>query len=203
MKFVALGKIAEINPRGPKPGEIAPDEVCDFVPMADVKEDGTMSVSNRRPYSEVAKGYTAFLRGDVLLAKITPCFENNKIAIARVKSGYAFGSTEFHVIRADRDRLFAPYLTYLLRQDDVRDVGEKRMTGSAGQRRVPKAFLEDLEIPLPPLEEQKRIAAILDQADALRRLRARAMDRLNVLGLPRPATRLVRVAQVPARGDHL
>jgi type I restriction enzyme S subunit len=81
-----------------------------------------------------------------------------------------------------RRRLDPKYLTHFLRQDRIRASGEKRMTGSAGQRRVPKMFLEELEIPLPPLDEQKRIAAILDQADELRRLRQRGIDRLNELG---------------------
>jgi len=180
LKSVPLHEVVEINPRGPS-GQISPPDVVDFVPMADVKEDGTMYVSSQRDYSDVSKGYTAFKNGDVLLAKITPCYENNKIAVANVTTEWAYGSTEFHVLRVDERNLFAPYLAYFLRQDAVRNEGEKRMTGSGGQRRVPKAFLETLEIPLPLLEEQKRIAAILDQADALRRLRARALDRLNGL----------------------
>lgn len=179
--MISLGEIAVVNPRGPARGELAADEVCDFLPMAQVSEDGITKVEDQRPYSDVAKGYTAFKNGDVLLAKITPCFENNKIAVASVDSEWAFGSTEFHVIRPSAD-LDARYLAFFLRQDSVRDAGEKRMTGSGGQRRVPKTFLEELAIPFPPLEEQKRIAAILDQADALRRLRRRALDRLNALG---------------------
>ncbi len=182
MKPVTLGEAADINPKGPVSGELSSDAIMDFLPMTDVSEHGTMKVVQRRPYSEVAKGYTAFQNDDVLVAKITPCFENNKIALAEVSTPYAFGSTEFHVVRAKPSHLHPRYLLHFLRQDVVRESGEKRMTGSAGQRRVPRSFLEELEIPLPPLEEQKRIAAILDQADALRRLRARAHGRLNALG---------------------
>lgn len=179
---VALNEIAKINPKGPSKNELSPDELVDFVPMAFVSETGRMQPDGQRPYAEVSKGYTAFKDKDVLLAKITPCFENNKIAQASVATPYAFGSTEFHVIRRDVECLDEGYLTHFLRQDRIRKAGERRMTGSGGQRRVPKAFLENLKIPLPPLEEQKRIAGILDQADALRRLRTRALDTLNTLG---------------------
>lgn len=182
MSIATLGEIAEINPKGPKSGSLDPDFPMDFVPMASVLEDGSMTVAEQRPYKEVMKGFTAFKNDDVLLAKITPCFENNKISHSRVTTEYAFGSTEFHVIRCEPKRLDPRYLTYYLRQDRTRATGERRMTGSAGQRRVPKVFLEELQIPLPPLAEQKRIAGILDQADALRRLRHRAVERLNTLG---------------------
>lgn len=179
---VLLAEIAEINPKGPTKGEFGPDDPVDFVPMAAVSESGDMEPDGQRAYSQVSKGYTAFKNGDILLAKITPCFENNKIAKARVSTPYAFGSTEFHVIRRNVALLDDSYLAHYLRQDHIRGAGERRMTGSGGQRRVPTAFLEELKIPLPPLEEQKRIAGILDQADALRRLRTRALDKLNTLG---------------------
>lgn len=179
---VKLREVADINPKGPAKGELSDGTLVDFVPMASVSEQGHMAPEGKRQYSEVAKGYTAFKNRDVLLAKITPCFENNKIALADVETDFAFGSTEFHVIRGHDDELEPRYLSHFLRQDIIRFEGERRMTGSGGQRRVPKTFLEELKIPLPPLEEQKRIAAILDQADALRRLRRRALDRLGVLG---------------------
>lgn len=181
VRNVPVGEIAAINPKGPGSGTLSQDDLVDFLPMSDLSEDGTMAISAQRPYSEVAKGYTAFRGGDVLLAKITPCFENNKIGLADVATDWAFGSTEFHVLRPGKD-VDSRYLLHFLRQDAIRMAGEKRMTGSGGQRRVPRSFLEELPIPLPPLAEQKRIAAILDQADALRRLRRRALDRLNTLG---------------------
>lgn len=180
-RAVPIGEISEVNPKGPGKAKLKPDVELDFLPMADLHEDGSVHVTVRRRYEEVAKGYTAFKDGDVLIAKITPCFENNKIGVAKVKTEWAFGSTEYHVLRPS-GRVDASYLTHFLRQDSVRNEGEKRMTGSGGQRRVPKAFVEDLQIPLPPLEEQRRIAAILDQADALRRLRRTAIAKLSALG---------------------
>jgi type I restriction enzyme S subunit len=149
--------------------------------MAAVSEDGSMQVREHKSGSALSNGYSYFQTGDVLVAKITPCFENNKITVAQIDREHGFGSTEFHVIRPSSSDLDARYLVYFLRQDSVRDLGQKRMTGSAGQRRVPRRFLEQLEIPLPPLDEQRRIAAILDQADALRRKRQEALELLNDL----------------------
>jgi type I restriction enzyme, S subunit len=171
MISAALGELADINPKGPAPGEIGSADLCCFVPMAALGEDGNISGVERRTYSELMKGYTPFRNNDVLLAKITPCYENNKIGLARVNGSFAFGSTEFHVIRCHNERLDPKYLTYFLRQDRVRFYGERRMTGTGGQRRVPRAFLEGLEIPLPILAQQKRIAAILEKADDIRRKR--------------------------------
>jgi type I restriction enzyme S subunit len=102
-----------------------------------------------------------------LVAKITPCFENCKIGEASIPTDVGYGSTEFHVIRPLPARLDRRYLLHFLRQARILKTGERRMTGSAGQRRVPASFLEALEIPLPPLEEQRRIAAILDRASSL------------------------------------
>ncbi|KXV15498.1 hypothetical protein CR51_03210 [Caballeronia megalochromosomata] len=117
----------------------------------------------------------------MLLAKITPCFENGKIAEARVRSEFAFGSTEFHVLRPQPQKLDARYLVNFLRREKVLIEGERKMTGSAGQRRVPKHFLESLQIPLPDLAEQRRIAAILDKANALRAKRQLALTHFEIL----------------------
>ncbi len=152
------------------------------MPMAAVDADSVTAVDREtRVYSEVSKGYTPFLNGDVLVAKITPCFENGKIAQARLSRRYGFGSTEFHVVRPRADRADARYLVHFLRQDRIRQQGESRMTGSAGQRRVPEHFLAGLTIPLPPLPEQRRIAEILDKADALRAKRRAALAQLDIL----------------------
>lgn len=175
---VPLGEIAEINPSSPK---LAADEEVSFLPMAHAKDDGTVEVSERRPYHESKTGYTGFANDDVLVAKVTPCFENNKIVQAILPTAFGFGSTEFHVVRAGDD-LDARFVLHYLRQDWVRHAGERRMTGSGGQRRVPKQFLEQLPIPKLSLPEQRRIAAILDQADVLRRLRRQSLSRLSDLG---------------------
>lgn len=178
--LVPIGEVADFNPSGPRANSLEGSEIA-FVPMASVGEDGTMRVGDHRDGGEINNGYSYFQDGDVVVAKITPCYENNKIAVARIDRDHGFGSTEFHVLRPRPQRLDARYLSYFLRQDAVRALGQKRMTGSAGQRRVPRQFLEQLAIPVPPLDEQRRIAAILDQADALRRKRREALELINDL----------------------
>jgi type I restriction enzyme S subunit len=174
-----LGDVCEINPRAPK--DIADDAVVSFLPMSAVSEGGFVSTEEMRTYKDVKKGYTYFERGDVLVAKITPCFENGKAALAdSISSQLGFGSTEFHVVRPSPD-VDAKYVFYLLWNKKFRAVAEKGMTGSAGQKRVPADLLKRLEIPLPPLDEQKRIAAILDKVDQLRKKRRRAVALLDTL----------------------
>ncbi|MTD54068.1 restriction endonuclease subunit S [Amycolatopsis sp. RM579] len=133
-----------------------------------------------RLFAEVSKGYTIFRDGDVLAAKITPCWENGKIGQARLDNKIGVGSTEFHVVRPGVE-LDERYLLHFLRQPAIRASGELRMTGSAGQRRVPAAFLRDLRVPVPSLDEQRRIAGILDQADAIRAKRRQVLAHLDAL----------------------
>lgn len=156
------------------------DDAVSFVPMSSLSaETASIESESTRSCREVKKGYTPFLDGDVLFAKITPCFENGKIGQARITHAVGFGSTEFHVIRPRGPLLDGRYLHHFLRLDRVRNAGIKRMTGSAGQQRVPKAFLETLEIPTPPLDEQRRIAALLDKAEELRAKRRAALALLD------------------------
>ena len=176
-----LIEIAQLNPKIEK-SNLDESSIASFVPMAAVSEiTGSVIWEEEREIEKVLKGFTYFQSNDILVAKITPCFENGKIALASVKNKHGFGSTEFHVIRCNQDKVDTRYLFNYLRQPKIRIEGEKRMTGSGGQRRVPKAFLEDLDIPLPPLPEQRRIAAILDKAEALRAKRREAIAKLDQL----------------------
>jgi len=175
-----LQDVALLNPR--LATSFQPESPVSFVPMAAVSaEEACITVAVDKPYSEVSKGYTSFQNGDVLVAKITPCFENGKIAQALIPRQFGFGSTEFHVIRPKPERLDGRYLHHFLRQPRIRAEGEERMTGSGGQRRVPTSFLSQLVIHTPTLPEQRRIAAILDQADALRAKRREALAQLDRL----------------------
>jgi type I restriction enzyme, S subunit len=167
LRTAKLGEIAELNPR--LADSLETNEAVSFVPMSAVTaETASTTEGEERRYGEVAKGYTTFLDGDVLVAKITPCFENGKIAQAALTHRIGFGSTEFHVVRPRPGKAEARYLLHFLRQEWVRRDGKRKMTGSAGQRRVPEHFLAGLEVPLPPLSEQRRIAEVLDRAEALR-----------------------------------
>ena len=174
--------VAQVNPKLAAADRPDLDEIVCFVPMAAVSEE-TQSIEAQaeRPFSEVAKGYTPFKRGDVLVAKITPCFENGKMALAdNLAHELGLGTTEFHVFRPS-ERITGSYLFNLLRAPHVRKAGAMRMKGAAGQRRVPADFFAALQIPLPPLAEQKRIAEILDKADALRGKRRAALAQLDTL----------------------
>ncbi len=177
-----LSEIAEINPKYVIGKTANLGQAVSFVPMASVSEQ-TFKIEDEqeRLLKDVRKGFTPFKNDDVIIAKITPCFENGKVALVDIKHEIGFGSTEFHVLRANKKHLDPRYLYHFVRKDDIRFIGEKRMTGSAGQKRVPKVFWEQLKIPLPPLAEQQRIAAILDQADALRAKRRAALAKLDTL----------------------
>ena len=175
-----LSEIADLNPSLAE--SLSSDEPVSFVPMSAVTaETASTSHGENRCYGEVSKGYTPFRDGDLLVAKITPCFENGKIAQATLTHRFGFGSTEFHVIRPKPGKADARYLLHFLRQDRIRRDGERKMTGSAGQRRVPGHFLAGLSVPLPPLPEQRRIAEILDKADALRAKRRAVLAQLDTL----------------------
>ncbi len=168
-KVVTLSQITKINPRFVNTENLTTDSKVSFVPMAYVSEKSkTIVKEEERKLGDVIKGFTYFENDDVLIAKITPCFENGKIALAKIKNDIGFGSTEFHVIRAIKSEINSKCLFYFLQRDKILFEGESRMTGSAGQKRVPKKFLENLKIPLPPMKEQNQIAEFLDKADALR-----------------------------------
>ena len=177
---VELATVADINPRMPR--GLSDDLGATFLPMAAVSEDGQIDYQEERTVGEVRKGYTYFRRGDVLVAKITPCFENGKATKTEaLEEEHGFGSTEFHVIRGNPDELLPQYAFHLIWNPYFRKEATANMTGSAGQKRVPADFLKRLKIPLPPIDEQRRIAGILDAADALRRRRREALAVLDTL----------------------
>jgi type I restriction enzyme S subunit len=158
-----IEEIAEINPRLPK-GALSGEMPVSFVPMAAVgARDGSIDVSDTRPYSAVQKGFTTFKESDVLFAKITPCMENGKMAVVPgVRSGYGFGSTEFHVLRPYTG-VESDYLYFFVSSKQFRMDAEHNMTGAVGQRRVPTTYLAACEIPLPSSNEQKRIVAKIEE----------------------------------------
>lgn len=178
MPKVKLGDICEINPATDY--NFDPDDACSFVPMEAV-DDITASITKmtNRPFREVSKGYTPFAENDVVVAKITPCMENGKCAVGRhLRGGIAFGSTEFHVLRASK-HVMPEWLYYYWRFPPTRKLASINMTGSAGQKRVPVNFLESADIPLPELSEQRRIVAQLDLADRLCRTGRYALELID------------------------
>ena len=162
-RVVRLSTAVEVNPKIDRTG-LTDETQVSFVPMAAVgAASGHIDVSTVRPYAEVKKGYTNFRNGDVLFAKVTPCMENGKMAVARqLKSGVGFGSTEFHVLRP-REGIDSQYIYYFVSSQTFRKEASGHMTGAVGLRRVPSAFLENAEVPLPPLERQREIVAELEK----------------------------------------
>ena len=160
---IAIEEIADVNPRVDK-ASIPDDLPVSFVPMPAVgAADGTIHVEETRPASKVKKGFTAFLEGDVLFAKITPCMENGKMAVVpALVNGYGFGSTEFHVLRP-KPGMDAKYLYYYVSSQSFRREAERHMTGAVGQRRVPTTYLKECKIPVAPLDQQKRIVAGIEK----------------------------------------
>jgi len=180
----SLEEVCDINPKATASDSFDGTAKVTFVPMAAVDEvNGTIKRPEQRRYMEVAKGYTFFREDDVLFAKITPCMQNGKAAIARgLLNGKGFGSTEFHVLRPKASML-PDWIFAFIRQPEFRKAAQASFTGSAGQQRVPTEFLKRSLIPVPPLPDQKRIVRLLDAADELRRLRAEA-DRHTAVLIP-------------------
>ena len=160
-----LGECCELNPRRPSLDLEDTDNVS-FVPMPSVSENGYLQDVSDEEYGKVKKGFTYFENGDVLFAKITPCMENGKGAIAEgLTNNIGMGSTEFHVLRPI-EGVSSPYwLLALTRLPIFRERASKNMTGTGGQKRVPANYLENFMVGLPPIEEQNRYENIYKQAD--------------------------------------
>lgn len=160
---VKLPQVAELNPRSFSV-PIKDNTEVSFVPMKAVEEEtGRLFASETCPWSEVRKGYTPFQEGDVIFAKITPCMENGKYALARgLHGGRAAGSTEFHVLRPSSE-IDPKFLLYFLFNPEVRRAARMNMRGAAGQLRVPSDFFEHLVLPVPPLREQRRVVSEIER----------------------------------------
>ena len=169
----------------PSKGEIRLEDsdLVSFVPMDAVGEYGGIRLDDEKELAEIGSGYTYFCDDDVVVAKITPCFENGKGALAKgLTNKTAFGTTELHVLRADPGQLEPKFLFYLTISDVFRKLGESEMYGAGGQKRAPEKFFKDFRAGLPPLEEQQAIARFLDfktaQIDALIAKKRALLDKL-------------------------
>lgn len=160
--YKTIDEIAMIKPSKDEVKELPGDTVVSFVPMADINTfDAAFTPKENRKLSEVLSGFTYFKNNDILLAKITPCFENGKAAIARnLTNGIGFGSTEYIVIRANTSLVYPEWIFYHINTPEFIDGGKSFMTGTAGQQRVDINYVKQYRIPVPSLEEQKKI---LDQ----------------------------------------
>ena len=163
--WTCMAALGEISPRN----EAKDDVIASFVPMPliSTRFDGRHDHESTT-WAEIKKGYTHFADGDVAIAKITPCFENSKAAIfSGLHNGIGAGTTELHVVRPIGEFVSRSYLLLYLKSPPFLRVGETKMTGSAGQKRVPTEFFSFNPLPLPPLAEQHRIVAKVDELMAL------------------------------------
>ena len=162
--LTTLGECCEVNPKRPR--NIDEELMVSFVPMPSVSEDGKIDCSNIKPYKEVRKGFTYFAENDVLFAKITPCMENGKGAVAKgLSGGIGSGSTEFHVLRPIEGKS-NPYWLYIITMFELFRVGARKvMTGTGGQLRVPVGYLSDFPISLPPISLQDSFEEFVHQSD--------------------------------------
>jgi type I restriction enzyme S subunit len=158
-----MAEIGLLSPRNEAPE----NRKTSFIPMPLIPaEYGAAHGQEVRPWGEIKKGYTHFADGDVGLAKITPCFENGKSTVFRdLAGGIGAGTTELHIVRP----IFvdANYLLIFLKSPHFIETGIQRMTGTAGQKRVPFEYFAYSPLPLPPLAEQHRIVAKADELMAL------------------------------------
>lgn len=166
--WTQIAELGIISPRNEAPENLQ----ASFVPMPMIAaEYGVANEHEPRRWGEIKKGYTHFAEGDVGLAKITPCFENGKSAVFRnLTGGIGAGTTELHIVRP----LFveADYIVLFLKSPQFIETGIPKMTGTAGQKRVPTEYFASSPFPLPPLAEQRRIVAKMDELMAL-------LDRLD------------------------
>ncbi|MFN0157089.1 MAG: restriction endonuclease subunit S [Bacteroidota bacterium] len=171
-----------VNPPKPDVSTHPDDTVVTFVPMSAVSElNGSIVSPQERKLIEVKRGYTAFREKDVLFAKITPCMENGKAAIAgKLSNGLGYGSTEFHVLRP-LCGVPPDFIHHFVRQPIFRDEARRSMTGTAGQLRVPEGFVKRTPIAVPPLPEQHRIVEKLEKLLDRIRCADASIERVPVL----------------------
>ena len=181
-----LGEVCEINPKSTNLSDFDQSLLTTFVPMAAVDQiEGTIKTPEILPLGKARKGHTQFIENDVIFARITPCMENGKAAIAKsLENCLGFGSTEFHVIRP-LDEILPEYIFYFIRQESFRNKASAHFTSTVGQMRVPKEFIIAISIPLPTLPEQRvivnRVENIFRFADEVEQRVAAATTHANQL----------------------
>lgn len=138
-------------------------DLVTFLPMENISETGNIDCSIKRPLKEVRSGFSSFSKSDVVIAKITPCFENGKGAcLDELDTTIGFGTTELINLRAN-SRILPKFLYLITVLQEFRKLGERAMTGSAGQKRVPLTYIKNFTIGIPPIEEQKHILLEVDK----------------------------------------
>ncbi len=181
-EVVELGNVCEINPKKAEIENVSEETSVSFVPMAIVQEHNiSFKPEETKKISEVYTGYTYFKDGDVLLAKVTPCFENGKSGIARkLKNGIGFGSSEYHVLR-NSNKLLPELIYFFISSNSFINSGKKQLTGTGGLRRLPKDYIEHFKIPLPPLPLQQKFAKIVEKVEKLKEKQKQSKEKIDNL----------------------
>nr|VFJ47879.1 MAG: type I restriction enzyme M protein [Candidatus Kentron sp. DK] len=161
--LVRIGDVCIINPRKSQLADLPSDTRVSFVPMADLNEHRiAFYPSGEKSLLELSANYTYFGNNDVLLAKVTPCFENGKAGISRdLLNGIGFGSSEFYVLRTN-NRVLSEWIYFCVMHPFFREAAIAQMTGTGGLQRVPRNYVENFRIPLPPLSVQQEIVAEIE-----------------------------------------
>lgn len=172
-----FGDLFELNPSKTQLKE----EMVIFLGMEDVSEEGKIKNQHSLPISQIKKGLTFFKKNDVLVAKITPCFENGKGAcLDTLRTEHGFGSTEFHVLRTN-EKSISRFVFYHTQTRQFRKQLEAEMTGTAGQKRVPAKSIANYYISVPPIEIQNSIAQILSNMDTEIEALEKKLDKYKML----------------------
>lgn len=170
-----LEHFVDVNPSINR-GELQDDDLVTFVPMPAVTEKVNIVEYETKKYHEVKTGFTPFQKGDLLWAKITPCMQNGKSFYAdNMPTKYGFGSTEFHVLRTESERVYLPFLWVLFSEEHILEAAQGMFSGSAGQQRVPDVFLKKFPLILPPKDIQIELAdRVFDALNQSKQLRLEA-----------------------------
>ncbi|MGY8914369.1 MAG: restriction endonuclease subunit S [Flavobacteriales bacterium] len=180
---IKLKEVCVISPKKSEVREMEDDLEVSFLPMKDLNEHEINFISTEiRKKGEVYKGYTYFSEGDVILAKVTPCFENGKAGLAKeLVNGIGFGSSEYHILRA-KDNVLPEWIYFAVLTEQFRVTGKENMTGAGGLKRVPRPFLEEWKIPVPEISIQKKnIERVLQTQERTRQLKSSIEIKLNHL----------------------
>ena len=183
-EMVELGELCIVNPRKAELANLEGTTVVSFLPMSDMGENEMyFEAKDSKHLKDVGSSYTYFRDGDVLVAKVTPCFENGKGGIAKnLTNGIGFGSSEFHVLR-QTDSVIPQWIYLCVVTPEFRAYATPKMTGTGGLQRVPRTVVENYQIPLPPLDVQRAIVAEIDAERAMvsanRELAARMEGRVR------------------------
>lgn len=202
-QLIPLKRICQVNASISNTAkQLSDEELVTFLPMESVSTTGTVDYSEKRRLGDVRSGYSSFALDDVVIAKITPCFENGKGAcLDSMDTDIGYGTTEFINLRAS-DRILPRYLYMITMTQPFRKLGEEMMTGSAGQKRVPIEFVKGFAVGIPPIEEQARLLALLN--DVTKRIDCQTKSYYeSIISLQELRTRLISdvvTGQVDVRG---